>query len=104
MIVRELARELVEAGLPVTALRIFGSRARAHSSAGSDLDIAVELDAGRDRDIERRVRELAEGLSIPNDESGFGLRVQLIPFFRGEDALYLARAILPDAETVWTRT
>jgi predicted nucleotidyltransferase len=44
-IVRQLASLLVDAGVPVRSLKIFGSRARGHSSARSDLDIAVELDS-----------------------------------------------------------
>ena len=44
-LVRDLAALLLVRGLPVKSLRIFGSRARGHSSEHSDLDIAVELDS-----------------------------------------------------------
>lgn len=103
-IIRRLAAELVEAGIPVRHLRVFGSRARGHSDEQSDLDIAVELEVPPDKALTRRIRELGRGLSIQPEAGAPGLRVQIVPLFEGEDATPLARTIAHEAETVWTRT
>ena len=55
-IVRQLARTLVRAGVPVTDLRVFGSRARGHSDEHSDLDIAVVFTSPPDPSLTRQVR------------------------------------------------
>ncbi len=103
-IIRRLAAELLWAGIPVRALRVFGSRARGHSSEQSDLDIAVELDAPPNPALTRRVMQLGRALSLPPEAGIPGLRVQVVPFFEGEDRTPLARAIAQEAETLWTRT
>ena len=102
-VINQLTEAMLEAGTPVMAVKIFGSRAGGHSSARSDLDIAVELDSARDPHLSRQVIELGRHLSILDEGSGFGLRVQAVPFFQGEQNGYLARAIADEAETVWTR-
>jgi predicted nucleotidyltransferase len=56
-IIRRLAAELVEAGIPVRQLRVFGSRARGHSHAQSDLDMAFEC-------LELARRFLADTLAL----------------------------------------
>jgi predicted nucleotidyltransferase len=103
-IIRRLAAELVEAAIPMRALRIFGSRARGHSDEQSDLDIAVELGVPPDAVLSRRVMDMGRALSIPPVVNTLDLRVQIVPFFVGEDRSPLARAIAVEAETVWTRT
>ncbi len=103
-IVRQLAAALLARGLPVKSLRIFGSRARGHSSEGSDLDIAVELESAPDPRLSREVMDAGRRVSIPAGAHHLGLRVQSVPFFQGEETGYLTRAIAQDAETVWTRT
>lgn len=103
-IIRRLAAELVGAGIPARILRIFGSRARGDSDEQSDLDIAVELDSPPDPALTRRVMQLGRALSLPPAAGVPGLRVQVVPFFEGEDRTPLARAIAGDAETVWNRT
>jgi hypothetical protein len=47
---------------------------------------------------------LGQRVCVPDDDAGYGLRVQVVPFFEGEEGLYLTRTIEHDAETVWTRT
>lgn len=101
-LVRRLARALVEAGVPVTALRVFGSRARGHSDEHSDLDLAVILASPPDPKLTRRVLDHGHAISVETD--GQGLRVQAVPFFAGEESGPLARAIAAEARTVWTRT
>lgn len=103
-IFQRLADEIRTAGLPVSALRVFGSRARGHSRADSDLDIAVVVDSDRDPALERRIQALGEHLSVDDEDSGHRLRVQTVPFFRGDAAGFLARTIARDLDTVWTRT
>ena len=103
-IIRRLAEALVEAGIPACSLRVFGSRARGHSDEHSDLDIAVALRAPPDPMLTRRILDLGRALSVPPEPGAPGLRVQTVPFFEGEEWSPLARAIAPDAETVWTRT
>jgi predicted nucleotidyltransferase len=101
-IVTQLARTLIGAGVPVTALRVFGSRARGHSDEHSDLDVAVILASPPDPSLTRQVLDLGHALSIETD--GQGLRVQTVPFFAGEELGPLARTIAAEARTVWTRT
>jgi predicted nucleotidyltransferase len=101
-IVMQLACALVGAGVPVTALRVFGSRARGHSNEHSDLDIAVVLASPPDPSLTRRVLDLGHAVSIETDVQG--LRVQAVPFFWGEESGPLARSIAAEARTVWTRT
>jgi len=103
-IIGRLARALVASGIPVRALRVFGSRARGHSTEQSDLDIAVEVASPPDPRLTRRVMELGRALSLVPEDSCQGLRVQAVPFFEGEEQSPLARAIAPEAETVWTKT
>lgn len=45
--------------------------------------------------MSRQVVELGRDLSITDEDSGFGLRVQAVPFFRGEQNGYLARRHCP---------
>jgi predicted nucleotidyltransferase len=104
LILEALAQELLEAGVPVVALKAFGSRARHRSTEHSDLDVAVVLDAVPDRRMYRQVAETADRLSLLDAQTGYGLRVQAVPLFRGDEDGYLARAIAREAETVWTRT
>ena len=103
-IIRRLTASLVVGQVPVRSIRIFGSRARGHSNEGSDLDIVVELASPPDSALSRRVMELGRALSVVSDDGGWGLRVQAVPLFEGEEQGPLARAIARDAETVWTRT
>ena len=101
-IVTQLAHALVGAGVPVTALRVFGSRARGHSNEHSDLDFG------------RRPRQPARPQPVPagagpwprplDRGNGQRLRVQAVPFFSGEESGPLARTIAAEARTVWTRT
>lgn len=104
LIFQRLADAVRAAGLPVIALRVFGSRARGRSHADSDLDIAVEVDSDRNPGLERRILALGEQLSEQDEASGHRLRVQTVPFFRGDMAGFLARTIARDLDTVWTRT
>ena len=103
-IIRRLAAELLRAGIPVRVLRVFGSRARGHSTEQSDLDIAVALDSPPDPALTRRVMQLGRALSLPPEVRIPGLRVQVVPFFEGEEMTPLAWAIAHEAETLWTRT
>lgn len=103
-LIRQLAHALLEAGVPVKSLKIFGSRARGLSSARSDLDIAVDLNSPPDPSLSQQVMDLGRQLSLLEEGGGFGLRVQTVPFFEGEENSYLARTIAHEAETVWTRT
>lgn len=103
-ILESLARDLVASGVPLVALKVFGSRARQHSTERSDLDVAVVVAAVPDREVYRRVAQAAGRLSVLDDETGYGVRVQAVPLFRGDEEGYLARAIAPEADTVWTRT
>jgi hypothetical protein len=98
----QLARTLVGAGVPVTALRVFGSRARGHSDEHSDLDLAVVLAGPPDPSLTRQVLGLGHALSIK--ANGQRLHVQAVPFFCGEESGPLAHTIAPEARTLWTRT
>jgi predicted nucleotidyltransferase len=103
-IFKRLADEIRAADLPVTALRVFGSRARGRSRADSDLDIAVEVDCARDPALARRIQALGERVSVQYEDSGHRLRVQTVPMFRGDAAGFLGRTIERELDTVWTRT
>lgn len=103
-IFQRMAEEIRTAGLPVSALRVFGSRARGHSSAESDLDIAVVVDSDRNPGLERRILALGEQFSQEDEDSGRRLRVQTVPLFRDDMAGFLARTIARDLDTVWTKT
>jgi predicted nucleotidyltransferase len=92
------------AGLPVLSVSVFGSRARGHSSADSDLDVAVRLDSERSCEVEARLAALAESLSVQDEHSAYGVRVQVLPLFRGDAGGYLERTLASELDPVWTRT
>lgn len=98
-------REVVGAlsDLPLRELAVFGSRARGRSHEGSDLDLLVRLDMTPSRKVQRRLSALARELSV-EDADGHGLRVQLVPQFRGDEAGYLVQTIAGERDPVWTPT
>jgi predicted nucleotidyltransferase len=98
-------REVVGAlsDLPLRELAVFGSRARGRSHEGSDLDLLLILDMPRGREVERRLEALGRALSV-EEATGHGLRVQLVPQFRGDEAGYLSQTIARERDPVWTPT
>jgi predicted nucleotidyltransferase len=90
--------------LPVRSVGVFGSRARGHSHAGSDLDIAVRIEMGRSRQVERRLCALAESLSVQDAASAHGVRVQIVPLFESDTGGFLERTISSELDPLWTRT
>jgi uncharacterized protein len=57
-IAEQLKRQLLEAGVPVRVVRVYGSRARENHSPDSDLDVFLVLERS-DIDIERCIEDIA---------------------------------------------
>jgi predicted nucleotidyltransferase len=82
-------------------IAVFGSRARGGSDEHSDLDVAVYLDAGRDRELESRLSAIAEEAARRYRSGPYGIRLRPVPLYRRIDAAF-ASVIEDEAQTIWT--
>ncbi len=78
---------------------VFGSRARGHSHADSDLDVAVYFSSARDRRLERWLDEQA--LGVTGEEEARHL--QVVPFFSDEGPSRLDAALRREGIVLWTK-
>ena len=103
---RAILAQVVEAlrDLPLRSVAVFGSRARGHSNAGSDLDIAVRLEMGRSREVEQRLYALAEAVSMEDEDPAYAVKVQIVPLFTSDVGGYFERTISAELDPIWTRT
>lgn len=81
----------------VNAVSVFGSRARGGSLPGSDLDVAIHIDAERDPELSRHVAEVIGDLFA---EYGF-LSISTV-YDKGADPL--RDAIASEEVAQWTRS
>jgi predicted nucleotidyltransferase len=84
----------------VVRVRLFGSRARGRSRGNSDLDLAVDLAAPRQREIERW---LAETSFDAEDEPSVP-PLQLVALFADEPPGRLDGALAREGVELWTRS
>lgn len=78
---------------------VFGSRARGHSRADSDLDLAVYFASPRSRELERWLDAQATA-----SEEDFGTpRLQLVPFFADEPPSRLDGTLKREGIVLWTK-
>jgi predicted nucleotidyltransferase len=86
----------------ISAIVLFGSRARARSTPESDIDLAVLVTGKRDRRLEDRVVELAAELQWQPPFDGL-LKPSPLVLFAAEPAGALRRTIAREGITLWTR-
>lgn len=66
VIAEKLKWELLEAGVPIRVVRVYGSRARETHRTDSDLDIFLVLERS-DGDIERAIEDIAWEVGFDTD-------------------------------------
>jgi len=101
-VLRRFCGGLARFGQAPRNVAVFGSRARGNSHAGSDLDVAVFLDADKSLDIERALARLALQAQAPYREGAYGIFLKPVALFRDAPNTFL-ESIKPDLEVVWTR-
>jgi predicted nucleotidyltransferase len=93
---------LAAASACISGIVLFGSRARAHSTPESDIDVAVLVGGSRDRTLEDRVIELAAELQWQPPFEGL-LRLSPLVVFAAERAGALRRTLDREGIALWTR-
>jgi hypothetical protein len=101
-VLRRFCAGLERLGKLARKAAIFGSRARGHSHAGSDLDVAVFIAGERSAEVERTLARLALQAQAPYRDGAYGIYLKPVALFQEASRAFI-ESIKPDMEVVWTR-